>query len=108
MRGEGGAGETGEHFRTWVPWALVGAGKGGADQVWRCSWGACKGRGGRRGAKGGRDVVVGGRRQEGVGRVEGADGEGGLDEGAPLSKLSFPQGIWVAWMSRGEKGGESI
>lgn len=52
--------------------------------------------------------MVGGRWQEGVGRVEGADGEGGLDEGAPLSKLSFPQGIWVAWMSRGEKGGESI
>ena len=52
--------------------------------------------------------MVGGRWQEGVGRVEGADGEGGLDEGAPLSKLSLSQGVGVAWMSRGEKGGESI
>ena len=64
--------------------------------------------GGGGGPRGGGDVVVGGRWQEGVGRVEGADGEGGLDEGAPLSKLSLSQGIGVAWMSRGEKGGESI
>ena len=44
--------------------------------------------------------------QEGVGWVEGADGEGG--EGASLPKLSISQGVWEAGMARGEKGGEGI
>ena len=45
-------------------------------------------------------------RQEGVGWVEGADGEGG--EGASLPKLSISQGVGEAGMARGEKGGEGI
>ena len=44
--------------------------------------------------------------QEGVGWVEGADGEGG--EGASLPKLSISQGVGEAGMARGEKGGEGI
>ena len=48
------------------------------------------------------------RRQEGVGRVEGADGEGRLDKSASLSKFPLSHGVGVAWVARGEKGGKSI
>ena len=52
--------------------------------------------------------MIGGRQEGWVGWVERADGEGRLDKGTPLSKLSFPQGVGVARMSRGEKGRKGI